>query len=40
MTLTAGFNDPDSKITGYDWDLDGNGSIDRSTAEPTTTDDL
>ena len=37
VTLTAGFKDPDSKITGYDWDLDGNGSIDRSTAEPTTT---
>ena len=37
VTLTAGFNDPDSRITGYDWDLDGNGSIDRSTVEPTTT---
>jgi Zn-dependent metalloprotease len=36
ITLTAGFSDPDSKITGYDWDLDGNGSIDRSTVGPTT----
>ena len=36
MTLTAGFTDPDSRITGYDWDLDGNGTIDRSTDGPTT----
>jgi extracellular elastinolytic metalloproteinase len=36
VTLTAKFTDPDSKITGYGWDLDGNGSIDRTTAEPTT----
>jgi len=28
--------DPDSKITGYDWDFDGNGTIDRSTSTPTT----
>ena len=25
------------RIAGYDWDLDGNGSVDRSTVEPTTT---
>jgi hypothetical protein len=37
VTLTAGFSDPDSKITGYGWDLDGNGSVDRSTIGPTTT---
>jgi hypothetical protein len=37
VTLTAGFSDPDSKITGYDWDLNGDGSIDRSTTGPTTT---
>ena len=28
--------DPDSAITGYDWDFDGNGSVDRTTATPTT----
>ena len=33
----ASFTDPDSKITGYHWDFDGNGTIDRTTATPTTT---
>ena len=32
----SSFRDPDSAITGYDWDFDGNGSVDRTTAEPTT----
>ena len=44
MQLTAGgtvdfaasFLDPDSRILGYDWDFNGDGAIDRSTAEPTT----
>jgi hypothetical protein len=32
VTLDASsFKDPDSLITGYDWDFDGNGSVDRST---------
>jgi PKD domain len=35
--LTAAFTDPDSAITGYDWDLDGDGTIDRTTDGPTTT---
>jgi extracellular elastinolytic metalloproteinase len=37
LTLTAEFSDPDSAITGYDWDFDGNGSVDQSTVGPTTT---
>jgi hypothetical protein len=37
VTLTAAFTDPDSAITGYDWDFDGNGSVDQSTAGPSTT---
>jgi extracellular elastinolytic metalloproteinase len=37
VTLDASsFKDPDSLITGYDWDFDGNGSVDRSTTAPTT----
>ena len=44
MRLTAGgtvdfaasFTDPDSRIVGYDWDFDGDGAVDRSTAEPST----
>jgi hypothetical protein len=32
----SSFHDPDSKITGYDWDFDGNGTVDRSTTTPTT----
>jgi hypothetical protein len=32
----SSFKDPDSLITGYDWDFDGNGSVDRSTTGPTT----
>jgi extracellular elastinolytic metalloproteinase len=37
VTLTAAFSDPDSAITGYDWDFDGNGSVDQSTTGPSTT---
>jgi hypothetical protein len=38
VTLDAsGITDPDSLITGYRWDLDGNGTIDRTTTSPTTT---
>jgi hypothetical protein len=29
--------DQDSAITGYDWDFEGNGSVDRTTSSPTTT---
>jgi hypothetical protein len=36
VEFAAAFTDPDSRITGYDWDFDGNGSVDRSTGEPTT----
>ncbi len=36
VTFTARFTDDDSAITGYDWDFDGNGTVDRSTAGPTT----
>ncbi|MCW3065808.1 MAG: hypothetical protein JWN32_2980, partial [Solirubrobacterales bacterium] len=37
VTLDAySFTDPDSAIVGYDWDFDGNGTIDRTTAGPTT----
>lgn len=32
----SSFTDPDSRITGYDWDFDGNGSVDRTTATPRT----
>ncbi|MDP9383841.1 MAG: M36 family metallopeptidase, partial [Actinomycetota bacterium] len=32
----GGVRDPDSAITGYDWDLDGDGSVERSTAGPVT----
>ena len=28
--------DPDSAITGYEWDFDGNGSVDRTTTTPRT----
>jgi extracellular elastinolytic metalloproteinase len=35
VTLDAGsFRDPDSAIAGYDWDVDGDGTIDRTTGEP------
>jgi extracellular elastinolytic metalloproteinase len=44
MRLTAGgtvefaasFTDPDSRIVGYDWDFDGDGAVDRSTAAAAT----
>ena len=32
----SSFTDPDSRITGYDWDFDGNGSVDRTTPGPKT----
>ena len=32
MTLTASFTDADSIIDGYDWDFDGNGTVDQTTA--------
>jgi extracellular elastinolytic metalloproteinase len=32
----SSFTDPDSRITGYDWDFDGNGSVDRTTDTPRT----
>jgi hypothetical protein len=37
VTFRATFGDPDSKITAYDWDFDGNGTIDRTTTAATTT---
>jgi hypothetical protein len=37
LTLTAAFSDPDSAIIGYDWDFDGNGTVDQTTAGPATT---
>jgi extracellular elastinolytic metalloproteinase len=37
VTFTAVFGDPDSKITGYDWDFDGNGTVDRRTTSSATT---
>ena len=37
VTFKAAFTDPDSKITGYGWDFDGNGTIDRTTTAGTTT---
>ncbi len=36
VDFAASFVDPDSRILGYDWDFDGDGAVDRSTAEPTT----
>ena len=32
----SSFRDPDSAITGYDWDFDGDGGVDQTTAGPTT----
>jgi extracellular elastinolytic metalloproteinase len=32
----SSFHDPDSLITGYSWDFDGNGTVDRTTAAPAT----
>jgi hypothetical protein len=37
VQFTASFTDPDSKITGYRWDFDGNGTIEQTTTSPTTT---
>jgi hypothetical protein len=37
VTFKATFTDPDSKITGYGWDFDGNGTVDRTTTGGTTT---
>jgi extracellular elastinolytic metalloproteinase len=36
VDFAASFVDPDSRITGYDWDFDGNGTVDRSTDAPST----
>ena len=36
VDFAASFTDPDSRITGYDWDFDGDGSVDRSTGGSTT----
>ncbi len=36
VDFAASFTDPDSRITGYDWDFDGDGVVDRSTAGSTT----
>ena len=35
MTFTAAFTDPDSRITGYEWDFDGNNTVDQTTAGPS-----
>jgi hypothetical protein len=37
VTFKATFTDPDSKITGYGWDFDGNGTVDRATTTGSTT---
>ena len=37
VSLQAQFTDPDSKISGYSWDFDGNGSVDLTTSTPTVT---
>jgi PKD domain len=37
VQFTAAFTDPDSKITGYRWDFDGNGTVERTTTTPTAT---
>ena len=36
VDFAASFVDPDSRIVGYDWDFDGNGTIDSTTTGPTT----
>jgi len=38
VAFRAAFTDPDSKITGYSWDFDGNGTVDRTTTSAGTTD--
>ena len=35
VALTALFTDADSAIDGYDWDFDGNGTVDQTTAGPS-----
>lgn len=35
VTFQASFTDPDSAITGYEWDFDGNGTADATTPGPT-----
>jgi extracellular elastinolytic metalloproteinase len=37
VALTASFTDSDSSIVGYDWDFDGNGTVDQTTATPAVT---
>ncbi|HWM12834.1 MAG TPA: M36 family metallopeptidase, partial [Solirubrobacteraceae bacterium] len=36
VDFAASFTDLDSRITGYDWDFDGDGAVDRSTAGAST----
>jgi extracellular elastinolytic metalloproteinase len=36
VTFTASFTDADSAIAGYDWDFDGNGTVDRTTETAST----
>jgi hypothetical protein len=36
VDFAASFTDPDSRITGYDWDFDGDGAVDRSTTGSST----
>jgi extracellular elastinolytic metalloproteinase len=35
VQFVAAFTDPDSKITGYRWDFDSNGTIEQTTTTPT-----
>ncbi|HEX5618487.1 MAG TPA: M36 family metallopeptidase, partial [Solirubrobacteraceae bacterium] len=35
VQFIASFSDPDSKITGYRWDFDGNGTVEQTTTTPT-----
>ena len=37
VRLTASFTDPDSAVASYDWDFDGNGTVDRNTPGPSRT---
>jgi extracellular elastinolytic metalloproteinase len=37
VKFTASFSDPDSRITGYRWDFDGNGTVEQTTTTPTAT---
>jgi hypothetical protein len=37
VRFTASFTDPDSRITGYRWDFDGNGTVEQTTTSPSAT---